>query len=75
MLLLALSPYVDGSRAASELDGVAVRPVRVSRTAALVEPLGWPYPDMGYPDVGLYLDETGTRSTDPVPTPGREAIV
>jgi hypothetical protein len=30
---------------------------------------------MGYPDLSLYLDESGTRSTEPVPTPGREAVV
>jgi hypothetical protein len=73
-LMLALSPYVDGATPPAEL-AEAPRPVRVTRTAKLVDPLGWPYPDMGYPDLSLYLDESGTRSTEPVPTPGREAVV
>jgi hypothetical protein len=30
---------------------------------------------MGYPDLSLYLDDTGTRSNEPVPTPGREAVL
>jgi uncharacterized protein YcgI (DUF1989 family) len=72
---LTLSPYVDGARPARELAGVAPRPIAVLRTDPICEPLGWPYPDMGYPDLSLYLDETGTRSTEPVPTPGREAIL
>lgn len=74
-IALALSPYVDGARPASELAGIAPRPVALTRTAPLAEPRGWPYPDMGYPDLALYLDETGTRSTEPVPTPGREAVL
>jgi uncharacterized protein YcgI (DUF1989 family) len=72
-LLLALSPYVDGSRLAAELHGVGPNPVRVSVTAPLVEPLAWPAPDMGYPDLSLYLDATGTRSPVAGPTPGRES--
>jgi len=69
-VLLALSPYVDGSRPAHRLTGVSVRPVEVSITDRLAEPLGWPYPGYPYPDLSLYLDENGVRSAEPVPTPG-----
>lgn len=72
---LALSPYVDGARPAWELADVAPRPVAVLRSAPICAPLAWPYPDMGYPDLSLYLDATGTRSTAAVPTAGREAIL
>ncbi|MCW3014423.1 MAG: hypothetical protein JWO02_1515 [Solirubrobacterales bacterium] len=73
-LMLALSPYVDGASATADIDE-SPRPVRITRTTAVAQPLGWPYPDMGYPDLALYLDETGTRATEAVPTPGREAIL
>jgi uncharacterized protein YcgI (DUF1989 family) len=74
-LMIALSPYIDGALPAAETAGLGPRPVSVSRTDAVAVPLGWPYPEMGYPDLSLYLDESGTRSTEAVPTPGREALV
>ncbi len=69
-LLLALSPYVDGGRAASEPGAPQPRAVRVSVTEPIVEPLAWPYPEIRYPDISLYLDDTGTRSTEVETTRG-----
>lgn len=63
-LLLGLSPYIDGGRAASEPGVPQPRPVGVSVTEPIAEPLAWPYPEILYPDISLYLDQSGTRSTD-----------
>ena len=48
-LLVALSPYVDGSRSAAERDGADVRAVSVAVAETALEPLGWPYPDAASP--------------------------
>jgi uncharacterized protein YcgI (DUF1989 family) len=69
-VLLALSPYVDGTRPANELDG-SVRPVRATLSGRMASPLPWPYPGMPYPDLELYLDEAGVRTAEIGPTPGR----
>ncbi len=69
-LLVALSPYVDGSRAASEPGLPEPRPVRIEVSERIAEPLPWPYPGLSYPDMDRYLAEDGTRSTEAVPTPG-----
>lgn len=72
VVLLALSPFVDGSADAKDAVRIGVRPVEIAVTEPIAEPLGWPYPDIGYPDLSLYLDERGVRSEEPVPTAGRE---
>lgn len=69
-LLIALSPYLDGSTPIAELGVPQPRPVRIETTERLVEPLPWPYPGISYPDMSRYLDDSGTRTTEPVPTPG-----
>lgn len=70
VVLLALSPFVDGSAPAATL---RPRPVDVTVCARVAEPPGWPYPNTGYPDLDLYLDENGVRSNEPIPTAGRES--
>ncbi len=72
VVLLALSPFTDGSSPAASADAVRPRPVEVAVYDRVAEPPGWPYPDMGYPDLTLYLDQRGVRSDEPVPTSGRE---
>lgn len=72
-VLLTLNPYVDGSRQARELVDIPVRPVTVEVSELIETPLPWPYPDVAYPDIDLYVDETGRRSTLPGPTPGLES--
>lgn len=69
-LLFALSPYVDGSTPASELGVPEPRGVRIETTGTIAEPLPWPYPGISYPDLTRYHDESGTRTKEPVPTPG-----
>jgi uncharacterized protein YcgI (DUF1989 family) len=69
-VLVALSPYVDGARPASEPGTPEPRGVEVQVTEKLADPLPWPYPGISYPDMSRYLDESGTRSTEPVVTPG-----
>jgi uncharacterized protein YcgI (DUF1989 family) len=71
-ILIALSPYVDGGRAASDLSGAETRPVEVTVFEKISKPLGWPYPGQPYADVLLYLDENGVRADTPTPTPGLE---
>lgn len=71
-LLVALSPYLDGSTPASELGVPSPRAVRIELTAPLATPLPWPYEGISYPDMSLYLGPDGTRSTEPTPTPGIE---
>ncbi len=71
-LLFALSPYLDGATPVSELGVPQPRAVRIETTEKLVDPLPWPYPGISYPDMSRYLDESGTRTTEPVPTPGIE---
>ncbi len=70
VVLLALSPYVDGTRPASTPGMPRPRPVEVRVTEQIAEPLGWPHPDISYPDMTRYLDESGVRTHDVVPTPG-----
>lgn len=69
--IIALSPYVDGGRAPHELVGVAPRSVAARISEPVTTPLSWPYPGVGYPDLGLYLDSDGVRSDTATPTPGR----
>lgn len=69
-VLLALSPYLDGSRSVEALGRPTPSAVRIEVTDAVAEPLPWPYPGLSYPDMSRYLDESGVRSTEPVPTPG-----
>lgn len=69
-LAVAASPYREGGVPLSQLDGKA-RPVTVRVQHDVASPLGWPYPDVPYPDLGLYLDpKTGARSHAVGPTPG-----
>ncbi len=72
VVLLALSPYVDGSPPPTRATEVAPRAVEVTLMNRVATPLPWPYPGVGYPDLSLYLDATGVRSDTPVPTAGRE---
>jgi uncharacterized protein YcgI (DUF1989 family) len=69
-VLLALSPYLDGSRAASELGRPEPLPVEVRITDKLRDPLPWPYPGISYPDMRLYLNERGVRTDQPGVTAG-----
>jgi uncharacterized protein YcgI (DUF1989 family) len=64
-VLIALSPYVDGTLSSSEL-GRPPRSVRVSVSHALADPLPWPYPGVLYPDISKYLDAHGVRSEEPL---------
>jgi hypothetical protein len=70
VVMLALSPFVDGS---PPVAAPQPRAVEVSVCQQVAEPLGWPYPNMGYPDLDLYLDNAGVRSDEPVATAGRES--
>jgi uncharacterized protein YcgI (DUF1989 family) len=70
VLLLALSPHVDGARPPAELEGISPRAVTVEVSEQLGVPLSWPYEDVSYPDMSLYVDETGARSAVPGPTRG-----
>jgi uncharacterized protein YcgI (DUF1989 family) len=70
VVLLALSPYVDGTRPASAPGRPVPRPVAVSVGERVAEPLGWPHPDISYPDLSRYLDANGVRTHAVVPTPG-----
>jgi uncharacterized protein YcgI (DUF1989 family) len=69
-VLLAVSPYIDGSRDASTPGVPQPRRVEVGGSAVIAEPLPWPYQGLAYPDLGLYLDADGVRSDEPVATPG-----
>lgn len=69
-VLLALSPYLDGSRPVAELGVPRPRAIRIETTEKIVEPLPWPYPGISYPEMARYLDDSGSRSTEPVPTSG-----
>jgi uncharacterized protein YcgI (DUF1989 family) len=51
---LVPSPYRGGGSRASEMDG-CVNPVRAESWSSGIEPLGWPYPGVPYPDVRPYL--------------------
>jgi hypothetical protein len=53
-LALVPSPFQGGGRPARELDG-GVLPVRVETWATGVEPIGWPYSGLPYPDIQPYL--------------------
>jgi uncharacterized protein YcgI (DUF1989 family) len=69
-LAIAASPYKGGGVPVADLDG-RTNPVRVRITPPVATPLGWPYPDVPYPDLSLYLDpQTGARSSEVGPTPG-----
>jgi uncharacterized protein YcgI (DUF1989 family) len=69
-VLLALSPYVDGGRPASTPGAPEPRAVAVTISEVIAAPLPWPYPGISYPDMDRYLDDSGTRRSEPVPTPG-----
>lgn len=71
VVMFALSPYVDGKSVS--LAGLAAtdpRPVRLSRREKIADPLPWPYPGGGYPDLGLYVDAAGYRTSRTEATPG-----
>ena len=69
-VLLVLSPYVDGSRTPRQIGDLRPRAVETVVSEVLETPLGWPYPGMPYPDMSLYLNESGTREQ----TPGRTLL-
>ena len=62
IILLALSPYIDGSTPPSAMQSIAPRPVSLNVTAKIAEPLGWPYNGIPYPDLSPYLNDHGVRS-------------
>ena len=68
-LAVCRSPYREGGIPIAELDG-STRAVRVSLEEGVAEPLDWPYPDVPYPDLSLYLDDSGHRDHAVGPTPG-----
>lgn len=61
-LVLALSPYQDGSRPARELDG-SVRKVAALSYGTMATPLGWPYDGFPYPELAPYVDDHSCRTT------------
>jgi uncharacterized protein YcgI (DUF1989 family) len=70
-LVFALSPLIDGARAASTPGVPEPRAVQVSVSEPAAEPLGWPYAGIPYPDLSLYNDDaTGSRSDVPERTRG-----
>lgn len=69
-VLIVLSPYIDGGRPASQPGIPTPRPVRISTIEKLADPLPWPYAGIRYPDLSLYLDDQGVRSSEVGPTPG-----
>lgn len=69
-ILLALSPYLGGSLPPGEIVDPRPGKVEVAIMERLATPLPWPYPGEPYPDLALYVDETGTRSDEPSSTPG-----
>ena len=69
-VLLALSPYGDGSRPARDLAEPTVRPVQIRISDEIARPLPWPYPGIPYPDLSLYLDADGLRSDTATTTTG-----
>lgn len=70
VLVVGLSPYAEGGSLPSELDG-STRPVDFLSYGHVAEPLGWPYEGLAYPDLSLYLDDSGVRSDQSEPTAGR----
>lgn len=69
-IAVAASPYQGGGIPVADLDG-RTNPVTVRITPPVATPLGWPYPDVPYPDLSLYLDPaTGKRAADVAPTRG-----
>jgi hypothetical protein len=61
-VLLVLSPYLDGSRLPSATPEPKPSAVAITVLDHVADPLPWPYPDVPYPDLAPYLDETGARS-------------
>jgi len=72
LVLLALSPYIDGVTQPSGR-ATSARPVSISIVDRIADPLGWPYPDVPYPDISLYLDANGSRSLAPGVTAARSS--
>lgn len=72
-VLVAFSPYVDGSMPAEAVTSDSLGPVCVQVSESVAEPLAWPYGGMPYPDLALYLGPDGTRTTEVGPTLGRES--
>lgn len=70
VLVVALSPYAAGGSLPSALDG-STRAVDFLSYGYVAEPLGWPYEGLAYPDLSLYLDDSGVRSDVPGPTARR----
>jgi uncharacterized protein YcgI (DUF1989 family) len=60
-LALVPSPYGAGGLPASEMDG-HVAPVRIDSWASGLAPLGWPYPDLPYPDIAPYVEALDSGS-------------
>lgn len=62
VVLLALSPYLEGGRPASEIGDAGPRAVEATVFEPLAAPLAWPYPGEPYPDIARYLDADGRRA-------------
>ena len=53
-IALVPSPYIDDSTPAADIDQ-PTRPVRIDVWPSGVEPLGWPYPGVPYPEIEPYV--------------------
>lgn len=58
-ILLALSPYLDGTRPPRAMPDPEPRPVAATVSERIADPLPWPYPGVPYPDLSPYIDEQG----------------
>jgi uncharacterized protein YcgI (DUF1989 family) len=74
LLVFALSPYCDGAVSVDQVRNDTVRRVDFLRFGFGPTPLPWPYEDVPYPDMSLYLDEDGRRTDRPEATAGREVV-
>jgi uncharacterized protein YcgI (DUF1989 family) len=57
-LALVPSPYRAGGLPAGRMDG-RVAPVRLDAWPSGIEPIGWPYPGVPYPDIEPYVEIIG----------------
>jgi len=63
-VLLALSPYLDGSTDPGELAASKPAPLRIEVTRAVAEPLGWPYAGTGRSERAATASSPGPANQD-----------
>ena len=68
-VLLALSPYLDGSARPADIGDPQPLPAAITTSDKVAEPLLWPYPSVPYPDLSPYLDSDGVRSSEILASP------